>query len=475
VTTRKVLQRQLTEFLAAHDATERPPPQFIDEEFPAQAAFIRDPSRQKAALCTRRAGKSFGIACYLFKEAYENPGVQCLYLALTRPSAKAIMWPLMNKVNKFLDIGARFHHTDLTITLPNGSTIKLSGADANEEQMQRLLGQANKLIAIDECASFKPYIRTMVYEVLKPTLVDYAGTIVLIGTPGTLSAGLFFDITTGTEAGWSIHRWNTYDNPYMVHNWTDEVAQLRALNPHIDQTPGFRRHYLGEWVIDDENSVYKFNPSRNLYTELPQGEFTYILGVDLGWEDPTAIVLGAYSDTSPHFYIVDVWKKQYALLSEVAAKINGYMESYAVAHVVVDDASKQAVEDMRARFAIPFEAAIKRGKYDFIGIMNDDFVMGHIKLCEETGQELIEEYGNLIWQLNAGGVRSEDVRCENHIADAALYCYRHAKHYLADEPVDGPYEGEGGMLRMQEDQLEKFAEQKWKQSQSEDYQWWEYL
>ena len=66
--------------------------EFLDPNFPAQTAFISDPAKLKVALCTRRSGKSYGAGRYLYQEAYRTPGVRCLYIALTRDSAKKIMW-----------------------------------------------------------------------------------------------------------------------------------------------------------------------------------------------------------------------------------------------------------------------------------------------------------------------------------------------------------------------------------------------
>jgi hypothetical protein len=445
--------RQLTEFIATHELSTKPPPVFIDESFTAQAAFIRDPARQKAALCTRRAGKSYGVALYLYKEAYETAGVQCLYVALTRPSAKAIMWPILQKINRLLGLNAKPHNGDLTMTLPNGSIIRLTGADATREQMERQLGQANKLVAVDECASFKPHIKKLIYEVLRPTLVDFRGSLVLIGTPGDVPAGLFFDVTTGVEPGWSVHQWTTYDNPHMEENWTKEMDELRAMNPLIEETPTFRRNYLGEWVVESDNLVYRFNATRNLFTTLPAGHYTYLLGVDMGWEDPTAMVLGAYSEHDTSFYILHVWKKKHALLSEVAEVMRDYIAAYDIAHVVIDDASKQAVEDMRIRYQINMEAAEKSGKTDFVGIMNDDFILGNIKLCTDNTDDLIEEYSNLIWHENALGKRAEDPRCQNHATDAALYAYRYAKHYLADPLAPKIRPGDEGWSQLEEDKM----------------------
>jgi len=57
----------------------------------AQTAFISDPAKLKVVLCTRRSGKSYGAVLYLYQRAYETAGASCLYIALTRDSAKKIM------------------------------------------------------------------------------------------------------------------------------------------------------------------------------------------------------------------------------------------------------------------------------------------------------------------------------------------------------------------------------------------------
>jgi len=468
-------RRQLLQFIASEEALTKPPPEFIDHEFEAQASFILDPSRQKAALCTRRSGKTFGVALYLLKVAFEQPHVQCLYLALTRPSAKAIMWPIMHRLNRDLQLGATFHSTELVVTLPNGSIIRITGADATPEQMERQLGQANALVAVDECASFRPYIRKLVYDVLKPTLVDHRGTLAMIGTPGEVPAGLFFDVTTGKEPGWSVHKWSTYDNPYMRVNWDAELTDMRERNPYVEETPTFRRNYLGEWVTDAENLVYKFNPERNyIDTELPPGTYTYLLGIDMGWEDPTAICVAAYSEQSDCFYILNVWKFQHMLLTDLASQITSLQAQYPVAHVVIDDASKQAVEEMRMRYSIPFQAAEKTGKSDFIGIMNDDLIMGKVKLCRDGVDVLITEWANLVWGESQSGTRTIDKRADDHAADSALYAFRYAKHYLSTKEAPVP-EGAFSTHRLAEAALEEAAISRATALATDDYTWWEDL
>jgi hypothetical protein len=233
----------------------------VDPSFPAQSAFIEDQAKLKVVLCTRRSGKSYGAGLYLYCEAYETPGVSCLYIALTRDSAKKIMWKdVLKPINRKLGLGTRFNETELTATLPNGSIIYVLGVDSTEEEKKKLLGQKYKLVVIDEAASFTIDLNELVYGVLKPAVTDYRGTICMIGMPGNLKKGLFFELTNGqdpgiagtwSKMGWSGHRWSALDNPYIRENWLQEIADLKAANPRIEETPLFQQHYLGRWVIDD--------------------------------------------------------------------------------------------------------------------------------------------------------------------------------------------------------------------------------
>ena len=64
---------------------------FYDPDFVAQKDFVLDDSPRVSALCTRRAGKSFGVGLKLLRAAYREPESTCLYLGLTRQTAKRIM------------------------------------------------------------------------------------------------------------------------------------------------------------------------------------------------------------------------------------------------------------------------------------------------------------------------------------------------------------------------------------------------
>lgn len=418
-------------------ARQKKPPVFRDPNFPKQTAFQEDKARLKAAQCTRRAGKSYGVGLWLCEPAFLEPGVTCGYVALTRKSAKGIMWrDVLKTINRRLGLGAKFNESELVMRFPNESEIFLTGADATPDEMEKFLGQKYRRIGIDESASFRQDLSRMVYEMFLPALSDLEGELALIGTTGELTKGLFFDVTNGIEPGWAVHKWSATDNPYMREAFMRDMELLKKNKPGIEQTPAFRRMYLNEWVIDTDNLVYRYDRERNWVPRLPEGRYTYLLGLDLGFNDDTAFSVLAYSESSPVLYVVKVVKEKGLDLTAVAERVRHLERQYPFVKMIVDGAAKQAVEELRNRHNLPLEAAEKQGKADFIEIMNAEYLRGVIKLVGEESEELETEYLNLIWdpkELKEKLKKIEHPACANHAADATLYPWRYAYNYLFKE------------------------------------------
>lgn len=454
-------------------------PQFFDGKFKLQEDFISHPSKMKALFATRRFGKSYTSGLYLCKEAYENPGVSLLYIALTRDSAKRILWKdVLKVINRQFNLNLKFNETLLTATFPNGSVIYLMGVDSDEGEKEKILGQKFKLAVIDECASYSIDLRTLVYGVLKPAMADLNGTIVMVGTPGNLTKSLFFDITTGKEPGWHVVKADTKDNPYMRDKWFKEIEELKTNQPYIVETPMFKQMYLGEWVIDLDAMVYKFNEDRNLISELPKyakGDWQYLLGVDLGYEDDSAFVVCCYHEHDKNLYVIETYNQKKMDITDVANKIKELKYKYPVHKVVIDGANKQAVEEIQKRHQIPLITADKKGKEDFIEIMNAELILGHIKLLVDGAAPLIDEWRSLVW-LEKGGVivqpKKENPSCANHLSDACLYAWRFTYQYLSQKPDKKPKEGTIDYYQREVSDMERAAEEFFERLE-QDRQWYE--
>lgn len=422
-----------------------------DWDFVKQAEFIHDPSRLKAAQCTRRAGKSYGIGIYLINACLKFPGTTNIYTALTADSAKAIMYKdVLKVINREYNLGARFKEKPLQVVFPNESVISLVGMDQSDDECRKVLGQKFKLAVVDEAGSFRRDLRMLVYEMLKPGMMDMDGTICMISTTTDFASGLYYDVVEGIEPGWSVHKWSTADNPYMAEKFAAELEEIKQRNPRYMDTPAFKRMYLNQWAVDTDKLCYKFNSQRNLIPALPPADYTYVLGVDLGYNDDSAFTVVAFDPKKDRkLYVVESYSKPEMLISDVVERINYYVKTYGIERIVVDNAAKQAVKSMEERFTIPLTPAEKHGKAEFIEIMNSEFIQGNILLVEPTTQELATEYGQLIWDDKAHK-RLEHPACDNHKADATLYAWRYAYHYLFQDIVK--------VTKTTEDKLEEWVQ-----------------
>lgn len=429
-----------------HEIKSKPKPSFGDREFPEQYEFIHATDPLAAALCTRRAGKSYAVGEKLFKKAFDYPGATVLYLALTRDSAERIMWKdILPVIARKKGIDYTPNKSKLTITLENGSVIKLAGADADEKEKEKFLGGKYAYVAIDEAGSFTTNLEQLVYEYLEPAVADYDGCIDLIGTPTIFWQGFFCKVTEGNEKGWSIYRWNTSQNPFMP-SWPKRLAMLKERDPRIEETPHYKRMYLGQWVKDADALVYKFNPILNITDLVPETAMVgQVCGIDLGFNDATAYSLAQYYKNDPCLYFVHAYKKSGQIVDDIVAVMREFIDLYDVKRFVFDNASKQVVETIKARFnlwQVIIEAAEKSDKMAYIELMNSDFVMERIKLLRNKTETLAEEYSNLIKDPNSL-VKKEHPSCDNHLCDASLYAWRAARNYMEQpKPAELPEEDE---------------------------------
>lgn len=414
-------------------------PDLLDDQFPQQTSFILDPSRLKALFCTRRAAKSYTGGLYMIKECLDNPGINCLFIGLTRATAEGIVWKdILKVIDRKHDLQISFNQSKLTATFPNGSVIWVTGVDADEDEMNKLLGKKYKLVILDEASMYSVNLHQLVYGVLKPAIADQRGTICMMGTSSNIISGLFFDITNKIEPGWKLHTWTAFDNPYVAKQWAEEIEDIKTHRPLFMNTTLYKQWYLNQWVVDEDKLVYKYRSDLNDYKIFPYyayGKWDYVLGVDQGYEDPSAFAVCAFHENDPNLYIVETFKQTKMDITDVANKIKFFQNKYPqIYKVIIDGSAKQAVEEIQRRHGIALQAADKTGKSDFIEIMNAEFIQSKIKINPILSQDLISEYKSLVWELDGEKIsipRKENAACQNHLTDAALYAWRYTYSFLS--------------------------------------------
>ncbi len=411
-------------------------------------------------------GKSYGLALYLCQVAATVHDCDVLYVGLTLGAAKKAIWRKgLKAVDKKLKLGIKFNESETTAELPNGSMIYVMGMESSAAMKERARGGAYALVVIDEAASFGGELDTIYADVIKPAVTDYRGTVCMTGTPGLVKAGMFYDLTKGqipgkpgtwksdhkaTGSRWSGHRWNTYCNPYLREQWAEEIAEMRDVNPRIEETPSFKREREGEWVVDDSKLVYRYDPMRNEFDGvLPKlhGKATwhYVMGLDLGYSpDPTAFSIAAYNDYDRTLYFVEGKQMLQSTFTGVANEVKRYQLTYSFDKIVVDGANKQGVEEMRQHHGLDLTNAQKQGKQETIDLMNGDMISGYIKFCAdrfpalesdpETYPGIAAQYANLVWDDRRDDwnvKRVEHPACHQDLLDSALYAYKYCYQYLS--------------------------------------------
>lgn len=418
--------------------------------FPQQRNFINDTSSRKAALCTRRAGKSHVAAIALIIAAMKKPNTVALYLALTRRSAKAIMWFKLKEIDRIYKIGLTFSESELIVTLPNTSRIVLFGADL-ENLADRLRGDAYCRVVVDEAQSFGAHLEMLISDVIEPALLDHQGDIILIGTPGLVPTGVFYD-ATNTNTAWSRHHWSLLDNPHLPHaaNW---LVQLRTSRGWSDDNPTWQREYLGRWTTDASALVYRgFSKSRNLFSgDLPSSAWTFIVGLDLGWHDKTAFCVLAYSKYISNAYVVRAFGRSQMTISRIADTLLELQQQYNPQAIIADTGGlgKSIAEELKSRYSLPVLAAEKTDKLAFIETVNGDFIDGKV-FIHESAHELIQELATLGWDEKR---LHENSAQDNHAADSLLYALRFSRHYWA-KPKPVKLEGEALAKQYERDMMQ---------------------
>jgi hypothetical protein len=340
--------------------------------FPKQLPFGVDTSRQSTAVCTRRAGKTYGCAAKLLDVARNKPGCVALYVTLSRINAKRLLWGILKGLNAKHGLGGMPSEGELCLTMPNGSRVYLSGA-SDESEIEKFRGLALGIVLIDEAQSFPLYIEKLVDEVLAPALMDFAGQLVLVGTPGPVPIGYFYDACT--SPAWGHHAWSVLDNPHIKAKSGMEPSELLAdelkRRGVTADDPVIQREWFGRWVLDTNSLVFRWETLAN--GRMPSKQQHHVMGVDIGFDDADAIAVLGWSDASPELELVEEWVGSKQTVSALMARVQAMHAKYKPDAVVADTGGlgKKICEEIQERTGIPIEAADKQRKLEHIELLND--------------------------------------------------------------------------------------------------------
>ncbi len=433
----------------------KPVPIVLRADFPKQNAFVEDKSKYIAAQCSRRSGKSNGLALRFFKTMEKYPKSQCLYLSLTQDSARGIMWPVLQELNDIHKLGCTFKESTLTMKHPNGSVLKLMGADL-KNFIKRLKGRKFPGVAIDEAQDFGTHLKSLIDDVLTPSIADYAdGWLAISGTPGPVPQGTFFEITNKAMYGFSLHYWTCLENPYMPDP-ASFIADLKEKRKWDDNNPTLLREWKNIWVLDVESLWIRYKETLNHYQSLPeQKKWNYILGIDIGYKDADALALIGWPENSKTTYLIREVITAKQGLTELVEQIQALQKEFDISKMVIDEGGlgKKLAEEMRRRHGIPVHPADKARKQENVELLNDRLRLGEFKAKSASRFAQDSYLVQIDWDASTPDRIVVKKKPHSDIIDAVLYAFRESPAYAYEPPAEKPKPGTREFYRQEEQEM----------------------
>jgi phage terminase large subunit len=149
------------------------------------------------------------------------------------------------------------------------------------------------------------------------------------------------------------------------------------------------------------------------------------MGIDVGFKDPTAIVVIGYDRDENIYYILDEYQGKYETTSQHADVIREFIRKYGSDMIFIDSAAAQTRHDWAVEYDIPTIPA-KKSILDGIAFIQTVVEQNKLMVSNKCHKS-IAMLNQLRWDSKANLLAEKPVRDEHiHLADAlryALYSY----------------------------------------------------
>jgi hypothetical protein len=245
----------------------------------AQQTIVEDQHRFRVVIAGRRFGKTHLAIRELCYHA-RIPGQEVWYVAPTYRQAKMITWKKLREKIVDLRWAKKINESELSITLKNGSTIALKGADNYDS----LRGVGLDFLVMDEFADIEP---EAFYETLRPTLADKMGRALFIGTPKGIGnwAHDLYQMPMENPEAWASYQFTTIDGGNVP------VEEIESAKRDLDERT-FRQEFLATFETYAGRIYYSFDRK----THVEDGAFeardldVIYVGMDFNIDPMSAVI-----------------------------------------------------------------------------------------------------------------------------------------------------------------------------------------
>lgn len=419
VTTDKIIEGLPNAFLKL------PITQLLDhlnvEPLPSQIAIINAINKYRfvVAAISRRQGKTY-IANIIGHCVSLVPGSNILIMS-PNYNLSQISFELQRQLIKYSEIEVvKDNAKDKVIELTNGSTIRMGSVN----QADSVVGRSYDLIIFDEAAISKDGKDAFNVR-LRPTLDKDNSKAIFISTPRGKSNWFAEFYERGYNPKdypeWCSIKATYQDNPRMSEQ---DVADARASMSDNE----FKQEYMADFN-NYEGQIWSLNEEcirEHDITPENRHKVDILAGLDLGYKDPTAMVIIGYNYEENMYYVLEEYFQTEKTTSKHAEKIQALIEKWDIDFIYIDSAAQQTRYDLARDYDIATINANKKSVTDSIGYVGSIIEQDRL-IIPPSMKEVLKALDGYQWDPNPNLVKEKPVHnMASHMADAIRYAlYSH--------------------------------------------------
>lgn len=356
--------------------------------------FQRQIAASKARFKVLRCGRRFGKTTYAIEEmvgtALFAPG-PVAYFATTQDQARDIVWDeLVLKVQDTTNFVSKNEaRLEVVLRRPDGTLnkIRLFGW----ENIETARGKHYSLVVLDELDSMRSFDKQW-REVLRPTLVDFEGGALFMGTPKGYKSLYKLEVLASKNADYEAFHFTSYDNPYLKRSELDGMkAEMTASQ--------YAQEMLAEYKKMEGLIYEEFDRDRHL-KPLPFEPVRWGISIDFGYNHPFAAgIFAVSSDDSIHMdrmlyerHLSDEQRKN---------KVRDLIGDTKLDVQVADSEDPLAIDTLNRQLGLKLEPAVKGAGSVLEGItLTQSLIHNNRLTADPSCEDLAWEKENYTWKLD---------------------------------------------------------------------------
>ena len=381
---------------------------------PSQVAIINAINNPKyrfvCAAISRRQGKTY-IANIIGQLVSLVPSSNILIMS-PNYALSQISFDLQRTLIKHFDLEVvRDNAKDKVIEISNGSTIRMGSVN----QVDSCVGRSYDLIIFDEAALADG--RDAFNVALRPTLDKDNSKAIFISTPRGRNNWFaeFFDRGFVDDfPEWVSIKASYKSNPRMSET---DIKEARKSMSEAE----FRQEYEADFnTYEGQVWNFKFDECVGSFQETETLGMDVFAGLDVGYRDPTAFCVIAYSWDEEKYFLLDEYLDAERTTEQHAIEIRAMIDKWDIDYIYIDSAAQQTRFDFAQNYDI---TTVNAKKSILDGISHVEGIIDNNRLlvdqsCKETLQAL-DQYQ---WDPNPNLLKEKPKHNRaSHMADALRY------------------------------------------------------